>query len=317
MHKALRLIFLLVFFLVLIPVRKTSAQAGSAYDLISEVNLLRSSKGLTPYTIDPGLMDFAQVQSDHMAFLGYWTHTRPDGSTAWDYGIQENVAMGTNMSIAYAVYTVWSDYVHWKTMVNYLAGSVGAGVAFSGDTVYYTLNVRPGEEVNLPPSNVVSAPAAQATEETPAIQAVVTSTPDKNGYVIHTVKYGETLWLIAIAYNTTMNEILLNSGMGTGSTDVFAGQVLTIRTPGPATATPTQTATPIKPTPTNTPPRATRTPLPTRTPMPTATPTPRPPITYTLFGDSQKLGIGLIIFSVIGLALVIYLGFFRGQKQQQ
>jgi LysM repeat protein len=307
--KTLIAITIILLLLTAIPASDIKAQAGSAYDLIAEVNSLRSSRGLSPYNIDSGLMSFAQTQSNYMASLGYWTHTRSDGSTAWDHGIQENVAMGTNMSTSFCVYNIWSDYVHWKTMVNYATGNVGAGVASSGDTVYYTLNVRPGEEVV--DSNIVNAPVYQATETTEYISPIITSTPDNLGYVTHKVNYGETLWMIAIAYGTTMNEILINSGLGTGSTDVFAGQVLTIRTPGPATATLPPTETPIEPTPTNTPPRATRTPLPTRTPAPTSTPTPRPPFIYTVFGDTQKLGVGLISVCGLALVLVLYFGFFR------
>jgi LysM repeat protein len=312
MRKTLILLLAITIFFVVYPHNGVTAQAGSAYDLISEVNSLRSSRGLSPYNIDSGLMSFAQSHSNYMATLGYWTHTRSDGSTAWDYGIQENVAMGTNMSTSYCVYSIWSDYVHWKTMVNYATGNVGAGVAFSGDTVFYTLNVSPGEEVVE--NNIIAAPVYQATETSEYISPIVTSTPDNLGYVTHKVNDGESLWMIAIAYGTTMNEILINSELGTGSTDVFPGQVLTIRTPGPATATLPPTETPLQPTPTNTPPRATRTPLPTRTPIPTSTPTPRPPLAYTIFGDTQKLGIGLITACGIGLILVLYFAFFRKPK---
>jgi LysM repeat protein len=308
-QKTLIAINIMLLLLVALPSSDVKAQAGSAYDLIAEVNNLRSSRGLSPYNIDNGLMSFAQSHSNYMASLGYWTHTRSDGSTAWDYGIQENVAMGTNMSTSFCVYNIWSDYVHWKTMVNYATGNVGAGVAFSGDTVFYTLNVRPGEEVVE--SNIIAAPVYQVTETSEYISPIITSTPDNLGYVTHKVNDGESLWSIAIAYGTTMNEILINSGLGTGSTLVFPGQVLTIRTPGPATPTLPPTETPIELTPTNTPPRATRTPLPTRTPFPTATPTPRPPFVYTVFGDTQKLGIGMIAVCGLALVLVLYFGFLR------
>ncbi len=292
---------------------RTSAQAGSAYDLIAEVNALRTSRGLTPYSIDSGLMSFAQSHSTYMASLGYWTHTRMDGSTAWDHGIQENVAMGTNMSTSYCVYNVWSDYVHWKTMVDYASGSVGAGVAFADNTVFYTLNVRPSADVS--PIGEQPAPPAQTTEITPYIQPLVTSTPDKDGIVTHIVKYGETLWLIAIAYGTTMREILINSGINPNTTDVFEGQVLTIFTAAAATVTMEPTETQIPPTPTNTPPRPTRTPLPSLTPGPTATPTNRPPIIYQAFSNGKNVGIGLITASALGLLLVLYFGFFRKPKE--
>ncbi len=308
-HKFIFTIIICIVLLASIAPSNGSAQAGSAYELIAEVNALRTSRGLAPYSIDSGLMSFAQSQSNYMASLGYWTHTRSDGSTAWDHGIKENVAMGTNMSTYYCVYNIWSDYVHWKTMVDYATGSVGAGVASDDSNIYYTLNVRPGAAI-VPVANQ-PAPPAQVTEVTPWIQPVITSTPDKNGILTHIVKYGETLWLIAIAYDTTMREILINSGINPNTTDVFEGQVLTIRTAADPTATLPPTETPIQPSPTSTPPRPTRTPLPSLTPGPSPTPTNRPPIMAQAFADGKKVGVGLIAISALGLLLVAYFGFIK------
>ncbi len=203
------------------------AQAGSAYDLINTVNSLRQSQGLAPYTIENYLMGFAQTQSDYMASLGTWTHIRADGSTAFDYGIKENVAMGTDMSVSYCVYTVWSDAVHWQTMVGYETGTVGAGVTVVDGVVYYTLNVRPGDSTsttsntNFNEQPVSYSPQQETTQE--YISQVITNTPDADGIIYHTVQYGETLWSIAIAYNTTIDEILTNSGLPLNTTEVFEG----------------------------------------------------------------------------------------------
>ncbi|MCJ7695801.1 MAG: LysM peptidoglycan-binding domain-containing protein, partial [Anaerolineaceae bacterium] len=108
------------------------------------------------------------------------------------------------------------------------------------------------------------------SDDTAPLSQIITSTPDKDGIVVHVVKAGETLWAIAIAYGTTGAEILINSGFNPNATGVFVGQVLTIRTAASVTATLTPTETPIPPTPTNTPIRPTRTPLPSLTPGPTA-----------------------------------------------
>ncbi len=295
---------------LLYPLQPVQAQAGSADDLIAEVNALRQSKGLAPYTIDTYLMDFAQSQSNYMATLGSWTHTRADGSTAFQYGIQENVAMGTNMSVSYCVYTAWSDYVHWKTMIEYATGSVGAGVAFSGENVFYTLNVRPGD--SLEPDLQVSLVENDTPE--PYVNEIITSTPNADGIVIHYVKYGESLWSIAIAYGTTGAEIMTNSGNNPSATDVYEGQMLIIRTANPKTPTLPATATPIPPTRTNTPLRPTRTPLPSLTPGPTATPTHQPPLLYRTFSDGRTVAISLISVSGVGLLLVLFLSFIKKPK---
>lgn len=143
------------------------------------------------------------------------------------------------------------------------------------------------------------------------LSQIITSTPDKDGIVVHVVKDGETLWAIAIAYGTTGAEILVNSGINPNATDVFVGQVLTIYTAASATATLTPTETPIPPTPTNTPIRPTRTPLPSLTPGPTATATDRPPLIIQTFGDGKSVGIGLMAVCGLGLLLVVFFGFIK------
>ena len=292
-----------------------AAQAGSAYDLINTVNNLRQSQGLAPYTIESYLMGFAQTQSDYMASLGTWTHIRADGSTAFDYGIKENVAMGTNMSVSYCVYTVWSDAVHWQTMVGYETGTVGAGVTVVDGVVYYTLNVRPGNSsINANSSITNEDPVSynlqqETTQE--YISQVIINTPDADGIIYHTVQYGETLWSIAIAYNTTIDEILTNSGLPLNTTEVFEGERLLIRGATEPSATPSFTPTEDPGTPTPTQPRPTLTPFPTRTPRPTNTPTPPPSLVTRTFGETRYVAIALISISGLGLMLVIYLGFIK------
>ena len=214
MHKniRLRIIFpMMIAVLLPLPWQATYAQAGTASELISAVNALRQSQGLAPYTVDSYLMGFAQSHSDYMASLGTWTHTRADGSTAFDYGIKENVAMGTDMSVSYCVYTVWSDWTHWQTMVGYAGGTVGAGVTIKDGNVYYTLNVRPEAENETTTQTdeddelqVSSAPQQQATPI--QILPILTATPNENGIIIHTVKYGESLWTISQAYEVPLTK---------------------------------------------------------------------------------------------------------------
>jgi LysM repeat protein len=300
------------------PWQTTFAQAGTPSDLISTVNALRQSQGLAPYTVDGYLMGFAQSHSDYMASLGTWTHTRADGSTAFDYGIKENVAMGTNMSVSYCVYNVWSDWTHWQTMVGYAQGKVGAGVTIKDGYIYYTLNVRPEaeqEDTNQSSSDdeleVSSAPQQQATPI--QILPILTATPDENGIIIHTVKYGESLWSISQAYEVPIDQILTNSGLSLTTTTVYEGQKLVIHTAVEQSPTPrsTPTARPTLPTPTPTKVKPTNTPFPTRTPSPTNTPTQPPTFVEMTFGNTRNVALGLILISGLGLILLIYLGFIK------
>ncbi len=132
------------------PQRTTLAQSESAYDLINTVNTLRASRGLEPYAIDSYLMGYAQQHAEYMASIQTATHTHSDGSVAWTSGIQENVAMGTDgiINTSIVVYQIWSDYIHWHTMVDFTSGGVGAGIAVGEDgMVYFVLNVRAEDEV--------------------------------------------------------------------------------------------------------------------------------------------------------------------------
>lgn len=310
LEKLLITTFLVLIFSSTFFVSPGSAQAGSASELINTVNSLRQSQGLAPYTVDSFLMGFAQSQSDYMASLGTWTHNRPDGSTAFDYGIKENVAMGTGMSVSYCVYTVWSDYVHWNTMVGYATGTVGAGVTVKDGNVYYTLNVLPGDSTYTEPGEEESSDE-DLVEPVRWIQQIVTSTPDEFGIITHTVQYGETLWTIAEAYGVPIDQILRNSGLALSTTQVFEGQELIIQTASEPTATPSPTATEIPPTPTATRRRPTMTPFPTRTPAPTQTPTQPPSILHRTFSDGKTVGFSLMIICGIGLFSIIYLGFLK------
>ena len=314
MRPAVKLLLMTVLALFLtwtIFFQPVTAQGGGASDLINGVNQLRQNQGLAPYSVDSFLMGFAQSHSDYMASIGRWTHTRADGTTAYDYGIKENVAMGSNMSIQYCIYTVWSDWVHWQTMTAYESGRVGAGVTVVGGTVYYTLNVIPeGGSVQQPAPT--SNPGTQNVQNQPMIiSQLVTSTPDQDGAVIHIVQYGETLWTISEAYDVPIDQILTNSGLSQGTTQVFEGQRLVIQTASEPTLTPTFTTTPVPGTPTPTQPRPTMTPRPTRTPAPTSTPTTPPSVLHQALGNGKNVGLGLILVSGLGLILVIYLGFIK------
>lgn len=99
----------------------------------------------------------------------------------------------------------------------------------------------------------------------PAVQGIITATPQPDGSIVHTVQAGESLISIAEAYQVSVNEIKAQNGL-TGD-DIFLGDTLIIRaapTPGP-TNTPTTTATATR--------EPTSTKRPTRTPTTTTQPT--------------------------------------------
>ena len=143
MKHYFRLVILLIF--LFIPLR-VSAQSAEA--LINEVNALRTSYGLSPYTVDGTLMTLAQQHSDYQASIHMTTHDRADGSGT--PARTENVCGGIGVNASYCVNSMWTDDLHRFTMIGLSDGTVGAGYAASEGNSYYTLMVNStGAETGL------------------------------------------------------------------------------------------------------------------------------------------------------------------------
>ncbi|MEN6556443.1 MAG: LysM domain-containing protein [Anaerolineaceae bacterium] len=169
----------------------------------------------------------------------------------------------------------------------------------------------------LSPGRGSQAPAAlnpQQEATSSYVNTIITSTPNADGSIIHIVREGETLWAIAMAYGLTGTEIMTNSGNSPLATDVYAGQILIIRLPNPATATLTLTPTPTRITPQPTQPRPSLTPVPSHTPQPIPTETPVPPVFQRAFADGKTVGLVLAGLSAVGVLVVLVFGFLKKAK---
>jgi LysM repeat protein len=158
-------------------------------------------------------MQIAQQHSQYQASLGTWTHIGPDGSrpreraAAAGFGngayvyVSENVAYGTNASIMEIINGPWNDPEHYNTMFGPNYKYIGAGVAYAGDLVFYTVDT--GYWVG-DPAPTVESPGATSTLSSslaPTAVPVVVSTPYPDGTVKHIIAGGQTLWTIAAVYD--------------------------------------------------------------------------------------------------------------------
>jgi uncharacterized protein YkwD len=223
-------------------------QSGS--DLLAAVNSLRSANGLPPYIANSILMQIAQAQADYMAATGgAYGHTGPGGTRPIDRAVaagypaqffSENWQAGGGLSPSGAVSAWQGDAPHLNTMLSSSLVDAGAGVSKSGGTVYYVLDAGAIGSSGGSASEATAGTSVPAGTVQPSqfMVPVTLSTPDADGLVYHEVAYGQSLWSIAIAYGTKIEDIkALNNISGL---DIYPGQkLLILRGPTPAPATPT------------------------------------------------------------------------------
>jgi LysM repeat protein len=284
------LIFCVVLIFITGNIQSVSAQAGDAWNLIASVNSLRASYGLPPFEVNSSLMAAAQAQSDWQMQIGSWSHSGPGGSRphnraiAAGYGggaqiyVTENVAVGVNLSPHKAVYEIWQDGIHLEAMISSRYRDVGAGVAISGDTVYYTLVVGYiiGQAGTSSPANTPEVtPLAGATTEPTRnpIQPIQIATQSPDGSIQHAVESGQVLIKIAEAYGIPLRELQSLNGLNDDAV-IYPGDKLIIKPP--FTPTPTEDS---EVTPTETPNNAEGEPITTTPEFKRPTRTPRPIVT--------------------------------------
>jgi uncharacterized protein YkwD len=207
----------------------TGAQlSASPLDLVNAVNNLRAGYGLPAYSINPILMAVAQNQADYMAATGKVSHTGAGGSSVTDrllvagYPLagqlslggfrSENITSGSESVSAQAVVDQWaSNSLHLTTMISPDLTEIGAGVSINAGRGYFVIDCARPTNSDMPQD--VGTPGAEGSPIPTAALAgsvvipVTVSTPDANGELIHEVEAGQTLWQIAISYNTKVDEI--------------------------------------------------------------------------------------------------------------
>ena len=261
------------------------AQGDSATTVINTINQLRAQNGLAALQSHPALMQIALQHSQYQASLGTWTHVSADGSRPKDRAIaagfgngaepfiSKNVAYGQNASIMEIINGPWNDPDHHHTMYNPSAKYIGAGVAYSGDLVFYTVDTGywVGDPAPTPENPAISI--TPSTSQEPTAVPVVVSTPMSDGSVKHIIAGGQSLWTIAAVYNISLEELREMNGLEPDAIMNLGDEVI-IQPSYTPTNTPIGQASPTLPpryshTPSPVSPRGTSIPFSPATPSPT------------------------------------------------
>ena len=205
------------------------------------------SHRLPALNIDPILMQTAQTTADIMA--GNLMHGHigdvKGRVMAAGYGIGDIPWATENfvvlpLGVENRILTAWADDTHQIPMVDPNYKHVGAGVAEVDGSVYYVLHAAYTSNKIYKPGLVGTTGTLVKSIYSDYIYAVQTVTPQADGSVIHIVKPGQTLWSIAIAYNTHIVDILNANNLPQSLEMVYNNQRLII----PITVAPQKTAGP-------------------------------------------------------------------------
>jgi LysM repeat protein len=230
-------------------------------EVIQAVNQLRIAHGLLPLNTHPVLMQVAQWEANG--------HTRPGGLTLGQWLLSLGYPLSGDLSLdgyrsenwiaadnAQQAIEMWlMDAPHTNTMLSPDRSDIGAAVAV-GDQTYIVietaLQTNSGKmQYDAYPILTAIAQGGSANDPNNLVPQyiipVVRSTARPSGDVIHKVQYGQSLWSIAVTYNTTIAQIRAWNNLGE-STDIYEGQVLLVQRnatqPPPPTNTPLATVTP-------------------------------------------------------------------------
>ena len=245
------------------------ADTPTAAQVVEAVNTLRINNGLSPLNVHPVLMQVAQIEADGIA-NGMTGHWRPDGLTLGQWLISLGYPLAGDLSqdgfrsenwlaarSADEAIQAWKgDGEHSNTMLSPDRSDIGVGIAVD-DQVYIILitALQTGsgkmQSAAYPLLTQVASSisgAAEGSLMSEYINPVVLNTARPDGDVIHKIQYGQSLWSIAIAYHTTIDQIRLWNNLGQDTT-VYEGQVLLVQKsatqPPPATLTPRAPSTPL------------------------------------------------------------------------
>ncbi len=308
-------------------------------DIINAVNDFRIEHGLPVLAVHQALMDVAAQTANALAATeGAAGHYRPCNLTLGQMLLMRGFALWGDLSqdgyrsenwvaagsVEQALSFWQGDVPHLDTMISPNRSHIGAAVAVS-DQVYMVIitawqtpsgKMQWGADVHLTQAAVTQAACAgrstqNAESGEPADLSqysvpVVLSTARPDGDVIHEVKYGQTLWSIAIEYGTTIEQIKRLNNL-TSDTVVPGWTLLVVKgaTQPASSATPPSTFDLV------------RQDLSTATPWMTSTPTPTEAAPSVDAGQFVRQNSTVVVAFVISFSvLVAAIVGFRKKKEE-
>ena len=125
--------------------------------LVDAINAERAKKNVPPLKTHPILMTSAQKHAEYMASGGGITHYSADGSRPFQRHLalgyplagdlsrggfaSENIVAGSGMTVEQAITSWYGDEPHTNTMISDKYTECAAGVAVSGNVIYYCFDV--------------------------------------------------------------------------------------------------------------------------------------------------------------------------------
>ena len=227
-------------------------EALSPYAIIDTTNSMRTGGGLGALIVDPILMQTAQSTAEIMAANNMHGHIGDVRGrvTAAGYGAgdtpwaTENIAtlpLGTSID---RLMGVWADALHMKPVNDPNYRHIGVGVAVVDDMAYYVLHAAYTSNQAYKPNPTPGPGAPLPTPLSQYIQSVETVMPQPDGSRVHVVQYGQSLWSIAIAYDTHIVDLLRLNGIPESSPVIYTGQELVVPSLDVTAAPVTETAEP-------------------------------------------------------------------------
>jgi LysM repeat protein len=237
-----KLFFIALIVPVLFPLQVVTAQDETPViepptpaEVINAVNALRLSHGIHALSVHSALMQVAQQEADGIA-SGNGGHWRPDGLTLGQWLITMGYPLSGDLSLdgyrsenwgaastAQEAVNMWlGDDIHTNTMLSLERSDIGVGIAVS-DQIYVVLETAlqtaSGQMQDDAYEFLTAIPMTKAAYFAGATQAaengtlsqyslpVMVNTALPAGDVYHEVQYGQSLWSIAITYQTTIKQI--------------------------------------------------------------------------------------------------------------